>query len=49
MKKYRNIKNTREGAFGIVAEILKYAPVWDTLKIKVILGSQKKNTYVSVD
>jgi hypothetical protein len=49
MKNYRSIKNTKEGAFNIVAEIIKYAPVWDSLKIKVILGSQKKNTYVSVD
>ena len=49
MKKFRKIKNTRESAFSVVAEVLKFAPVWDSLKITVGLGNQKKNTYVRVD
>ena len=49
MKKFRKIKNTREGAFTIVSEVLKYAPTWDALKITVGIGNQKKNTYVRVD
>ncbi len=49
MKKFRQIKNTKEASYSLVAEVLKHAPVWDSLKIKVILGKQKQNTYVSVD
>ena len=49
MKKFRKIKNNKEASFNLVTEILKYAPSWDSLKIKVMLGSQHKNTYVSVD
>lgn len=48
MKKFRNIKNTKEGAFSIVREVLKYAPVWDSMKITVKLKNQKDSTYVNV-
>ncbi len=49
MKKFRQIKNTKEASYNLVTEVLKHAPSWDSLKIKVILGSQNQNTYVSVN
>jgi hypothetical protein len=42
------MKNTKTQAFELVSEILKYAPVWDCMKIVVKTGNQKNSTYVSV-
>ena len=42
------VKNTQSQAFEIVREVLKYAPVWDSMKITVKLKNQKNSTYVNV-
>ena len=47
MKKIRT-KNTKQTSFSLVNEILKHSPEWDSMKIIVVLGNQKDNTYVSI-
>lgn len=42
------VQNTQTQAFEIVREILKHAPVWDSMKIIVKLKNQKNSTYVNV-
>lgn len=41
-------KNTKTQSFELVREILKFAPVWGSLKIIVAIGKQPDNTYVQV-
>jgi hypothetical protein len=47
MKKIR-VKNNKQASFSLVNEVLKHSPEWDSMKIVVILGNQKDNTYVSI-
>lgn len=42
------VKNNQSQAFEIVREVLKYAPVWDSMKITVKLKNQKNSTYVNI-
>ncbi len=42
------VKNTKTQSFELVSEMLKHSPVWDSMRIIVKTGNQKKNTYVSV-
>jgi len=41
-------KNNQEQAFRLVHDIIRHSPEWDSMKIVVQVGNQKKNTYVSI-
>lgn len=47
MKKIR-IKNTKQMSFELVKDILKYSPEWDSMSLKVIVGKQDENTYLTI-
>ena len=47
MKKIR-IKNNKQTSFSLVNEILKHSPEWDSMSLKVIIGKQDKNTYLTI-
>jgi len=47
MKK-KQIKNTKQVSFELVKDILKYSPEWDSMSLKVIIGKQDENTYLTI-
>jgi len=47
MKKIK-IKNNKQTSFSLVNEILKHSPEWDSMSLKVIIGKQSENTYLSI-
>jgi hypothetical protein len=47
MKKIRT-KNNKQTSFSLVNEILKHSPEWDSMSLKVIVGRQNENTYLSI-